>query len=103
MLLSSAGLNHDGNFKWLFLIDNVDREYPSATGDQDTYDIERYFPRSDHGSIFITSRHLPLCALGDNLTLIRMEEDQGLRILAHRTGLNLSGKQLRKLLVNHYY
>jgi hypothetical protein len=27
-------LNHDGNFGWLFLIGNVDREYPSATGDR---------------------------------------------------------------------
>ncbi len=85
-------LEFGGNKKWLLLFDNVDREFPSPTGDSDAYDLAKYIPSADHGAVLITTRHLPLCSLGDkSMTLTKMSEEQGLQVLAERSGYNLSG------------
>jgi hypothetical protein len=85
-------LKLEGNLNWLLLFDNVDREFPSKTGDSDAYDLRQYIPSADHGAILVTTRHLPLCSLGDrSMTLTKMTEEQGLQVLVERSGYSLSG------------
>lgn len=82
----------EGNKKWLLLFDNVDREFPSPTGDSDAYNLAKYIPSADHGAVLVTTRHLQLCSLGDrSKTLTKMSDEQGLQVLAERSGYNLSG------------
>ncbi|MCJ1388918.1 hypothetical protein MMC18_001769 [Xylographa bjoerkii] len=84
-------LKLEGNKKWLLLFDNVDREFPSPLGDSDAYDLGQYIPSADHGAVLVTTRHLPLCSLGDrSMILTKMNEEQGLQVLAERSGYSLS-------------
>jgi hypothetical protein len=62
-------LCHVENQHWLMIFDNVDRDYQQQNPDIDAYDIEKYLPRADHGSILITTRLAKLQQLGDPLPL----------------------------------
>ncbi|KAK5246710.1 hypothetical protein LTR20_007356 [Exophiala xenobiotica] len=44
------------NDGWLVVLDNVDREYRPQAPQPGSYDIGRYFPEADHGSILVTTR-----------------------------------------------
>ncbi|MCJ1398164.1 hypothetical protein MMC11_001361 [Xylographa trunciseda] len=84
-------LKFEGNKKWLLLFDNVDKEFPSPIDDSDAYDLGQYIPSADHGAVLVTTRHLPLCSLGDrSMTLTKMNEEQGLQVVAERSGYSLS-------------
>ena len=74
------------NSQWLMVIDNVDREYPSAGHDLEAFDVERFFPDADHGSILITSRLKGLEQLGSSHEVDSMNEGQGTRLLEYRMG-----------------
>nr|KAK5444074.1 hypothetical protein LTR18_005335 [Exophiala xenobiotica] len=49
-------LSLPGNNCWLVVVDNVDREYRRQAPQPGSYDIKRYFPGADHGSILVTTR-----------------------------------------------
>ena len=49
-------LSRPDNRDWLVIFDNVDRESGVDNADPDAYDITRYLPGADHGSILITTR-----------------------------------------------
>ena len=72
------------NNRWLMVIDNVDRAYPSVGDDPEAFDVERFFPDADHGSILITSRLKKMEQLGRSHKVDRMNEAQGTRLLEHR-------------------
>ncbi|KAJ9208805.1 hypothetical protein DTO021D3_22 [Paecilomyces variotii] len=62
-------LLQDNNTDWLLIHDNIDQNspYESAHGndiEQETYDIHKYLPSVDHGSIIITTRLQQLAELG---------------------------------------
>ena len=80
-----------GNDRWLLVIDNVDRAYPSVNQDPDAFDVEEYFPDADHGSLLITSRLEELRQLGSSHRLGGMNEDQGKRLVELRAGKTLEG------------
>ena len=74
------------NSQWLMVIDNVDREYPSAGHDREAFDVGKFFPEADHGSILITSRLKELEQLGSSYKVDSMDEAQGTRLLEYRMG-----------------
>ena len=74
------------NNQWLMVIDNVDRAYPSVGHDPEAFDVERFFPDADHGSILITSRLKELEQLGSSHKVDSMNEAQGTRLLECRMG-----------------
>ncbi|KAF7512510.1 hypothetical protein GJ744_001445 [Endocarpon pusillum] len=51
-------LSQAGNNSWLLIFDNVDRDSSAELKDQDqdAFDVTKYFPSADHGSILITTR-----------------------------------------------
>lgn len=50
-----------GNTRWLLIYDNIDQYSP---GTDDGYDVEKFFPTADHGSILVTSRLQSITELG---------------------------------------
>jgi hypothetical protein len=66
------------NTRWLLIFDNHD--------DPDQYAITKYYPSVGHGSIIITTR-IPDGIPGEQIKIQTMtEEEDGLRILATRSG-----------------
>lgn len=69
-------LNTENNSSWFLIFDNVDRD-PTLTGSEPAaYDIERYFPGADHGSILVTTRLTKLGQLGTAMKLRAVDETQ---------------------------
>ncbi|KAH7145554.1 Pfs, NB-ARC and TPR domain protein [Dactylonectria estremocensis] len=62
------------NQAWLLIFDNVDRHHPSMTLDPSAYDVARYFPLADHGSILVTSRLSSLTHRWDGLEVRKLED-----------------------------
>ena len=69
------------NKKWLMVFDNVDREFDSSTPDPLAYDVERYFPESDHGAILIITRLVRIEQLGESQEVKRVDSDTAQDIL----------------------
>ena len=86
-------LSQAENDRWLLVYDNYDDPrlpgIPSSTG----YDIRRFFPHRVHGSILITTRS-PRITFAKQLRLEKLDDvDQGLKILAARSGREGGGKE----------
>jgi hypothetical protein len=77
-------LNQPHNTDWLLIFDNVDREYQKPHNDLDAYDITRYFPRANHGSVLITTRLSTLTQLGVGLKLDKVNKDKAEAIFQAR-------------------
>ena len=72
-------LRQPRNTDWLFIIDNVDREYDPDN--EDTYDVTHYFSGADHGAVLITTRLANLEQLGDSQQLKKVDRHQAEAIL----------------------
>ncbi|KAL4869013.1 P-loop containing nucleoside triphosphate hydrolase protein [Aspergillus spectabilis] len=70
-----------GNTRWLIIFDNINQYIPAREHDDCGYDIYKFFPKADHGSIIITSRLQGLTELGKSFViqkLIRKDATQQL-------------------------
>ena len=74
-------LARDGNHRWLLVFDNVDQDYQAETEDQQAYDIESFFPASDHGAILITTRLPRLGEHGSATKVTGVDQEQGRQIV----------------------
>ena len=83
-----------GNTQWLLIYDNVDRDASDEAHDPEAYDIRKYFPNSDHGSIIITTRRLQLRHLGDELKVNTMTMEEGMDLLRNNLGDFRNGKNI---------
>ena len=90
-----------GNTQWLLIYDNIDRDASDEVHDPEAYDIRKYFPNSDHGSIIITTRRLQLRHLGDGLKVNTMTTQEGTELLRNTLGDSRDGKYI--LLEQHRY
>jgi hypothetical protein len=83
------------NTQWLLVYDNIDKtSYEEGTSDQNsesssTYDITRYFPRGDAGSIIITTRIQRLRSLGCQVHLRKLNVLDSLLLLEEYAGRSL--------------
>ncbi|KAL4926018.1 uncharacterized protein BDV17DRAFT_164638 [Aspergillus undulatus] len=73
------------NNNWLLIFDNIDQYSP---GTSDGYDVGKFFPTADHGSILITSRLLSLTELGMSLPLQKLDPTHATQLLLQSTGLS---------------
>lgn len=87
-------LNEPNNTDWLLIFDNIDREYQQDNADPDAYDVRRYLPGADHGSILITTRLARLGQLGVPWSLSKAGESQARAIFQEWYGTDV-GKALR--------
>ena len=83
------------NNRWLVVFDNIDQDYRDPQAAADAYDVRRYFPRADHGSILITSRLVNLGQLGTPLQVGRVDNKQALAIFKNGYGREYKGMWLR--------
>jgi hypothetical protein len=74
-------LSLPANKNWLLIYDNVDRDWSPDNSDPEAYDLQKYFPTTDQGSILVTTRLQSLASLGESLQVRPVSLDQGLRIL----------------------
>lgn len=80
-------LAREKNHGWLAIFDNVDRDYPSRSGDYQAYDIMSFLPTADHGSILITTRLASLGEVGVSKKVQQLNLKQALELLSDRSGL----------------
>ena len=84
-------LSIPSNKDWLLIFDNVDRERNPKELDEQAYDVSEMLPDADHGSVLITSRLGSATRLGSSLTLGRINEVEGRRILEQEVGARVPG------------
>ncbi|KAJ5335777.1 uncharacterized protein N7506_005713 [Penicillium brevicompactum] len=77
----------DGNSRWLIIFDNVDHDTSFHGADSDDYNIEKFFPNADHGSILITSRLQRLSDLGEPFSVQRLDSESSIELLLQSSGL----------------
>jgi hypothetical protein len=87
-------LNEPENTDWLLIFDNIDREHQQDDTDPDVYDVRRYLPGADHGSILITTRLARFGQLGVPWSLNKASESQAHAIFQEWYGRDV-GKTLR--------
>jgi hypothetical protein len=84
-------LSLPGNWKWLLVIDNVDREFRGLGKDEQGFDPREAMSHSDHGSVLITSRLSTLQGISEALPLGRVNESEAKEILECQAGRSLQG------------
>jgi hypothetical protein len=84
----------NGNTKWLLIVDNVDRDNSAESEDPEAFNIDDYIPRTDQGSVIITTRQFRLRSLGYELKVGAMTTAEGLTVLGNRLGHTAIGKKL---------
>ena len=95
----------EDNTQWLLVFDNIDKtSYEEEESDQHTgfasYDITQYFPRSDAGSIIITTRLRRLVSLGSAVHLRKLNVLDGLLILEQHARRKLRRSGSHEILKN---
>lgn len=81
------------NTSWLLIFDNVDHDFTNAQAAPQAYDIRRFFPTADHGSIIITTRLSSLGQLGVSLRVGRVDKEQAVAIFRKGYGRDFQGEQ----------
>ncbi|KAJ5893859.1 hypothetical protein N7495_005550 [Penicillium taxi] len=81
-------LADDGNSRWLIIFDNIDQYSPIDSGARKAYDIGKFFPAADHGSIIITSRLLALTELGESIPIHKLDSTEAIQLLLKNSGLS---------------
>jgi len=84
-------LSLPGNWKWLLVIDNVDREFEGLGRDEQGFDPEEAIPNADHGSILITSRLSTLRVSSEELQLGHVDDVEAKRILESQAKRPIQG------------
>lgn len=80
------------NNRWLLVVDRVDKELSRHNHDPAAYDIKKFLPLGDHGSILITSRLTSLAQdLGTGLAVKRMDDAQAQAVLDNAAGKHIEG------------
>ena len=64
------------NRNWLIIFDNVDRESGVDNTDPYAYNVTRYLPGADQGSVLIMTRLANLEQLGGSWKLVRLSKEQ---------------------------
>lgn len=84
-------LSIPSNHQWILIIDNIDRDYAAREHDSQAYNVAKYYPDADHGSILITSRLSNLQSPQSSLRLTKMSREQSLAIFQCNAGKIMSG------------
>ena len=75
-------LSKANNDRWLIVFDNVNRDHRDSL-DSLAYDIKRYFPTVDQGSILITTRLSQLEQLGESQQVQKVNDSIARKILGN--------------------
>ena len=91
------------NNQWLLIFDNVDREFPARSKDPESFDICKYIPSGEQGSILITSQLRDFMGSEDlgskSFKLEPFDDQQGELLLKSIVERDLEGKLNGKRIV----
>ncbi|KAF2259649.1 HET-domain-containing protein [Lojkania enalia] len=73
-------LSIPANSSWLLVFDNVDIDINDPKAPPGAYDIQRFYPDADHGSILVTTRLNSLAQLGAPIKVANVNRKQALAI-----------------------
>jgi hypothetical protein len=90
------------NTQWLLILDNYDDPKFPGLSSPTGYDIRKYFPRRNQGSILITTRSQRLDFAGQLRLGIFTDLQESIEILSARAGYDLTGGEW-SLPVDEYY
>ncbi|KAL2817330.1 hypothetical protein BJX63DRAFT_385723 [Aspergillus granulosus] len=77
-----------GNNKWLIIFDNIDQYAPLPDYNACGYDICEFFPKTDHGSIIITSRSQRLIEVGKSFPIEKLTQRDATQLLLLTSGFS---------------
>jgi hypothetical protein len=86
-----------GNTRWLLIFDNVDKDPSPELKKPDAYDIEKFIPPVDHGSILITTRISSLARYGEGRLITTVSRDDARTILSKTSARDLQGNCCSRL------
>ena len=75
------------NCKWLLIFDNIDKYSATEQLIDECYDVTKFFPSADHGSIIITTRVHQLAEVGESYPLKILQSDEAVTLLIQSAGL----------------
>jgi Cdc6-like AAA superfamily ATPase len=78
-------LDSPQNTRWLMIYDNFDNPKTSGNPDNSAVDIRQFLPRSDHGSIIITTRSSQVGS-GIRIHVQKLDVREGLEIMSNMSG-----------------
>ena len=80
------------NCKWLLIFDNVDK-YSETEQIEGQYNVTKFFPSADHGSIIITTRVLRMAEIGRSYPVQKLQSSEAVTLLLESSGLrtNVTG------------
>jgi len=83
----------EANTGWLLVLDNVDREWQGVGGraDPQAYDLKKFLPPADHGSVLITTRLGRLQRAKASLRMDAVPNDVGREMLESHVCRKLPG------------
>lgn len=81
------------NNQWLLIFDTVDREFLATSRDPEAFDVKKYFPEVNQGSILVTSRLASLRRLRVDMKLEPVDEVQGKSVLKNSLGKSVDGQR----------
>lgn len=76
------------NSKWLLIFDNIDKYSVTEDSEGESYDITKFFPPTDHGSIIITTRIPQLAEVFLSHSVQKLPSEEAVKLLADSTGLD---------------
>ena len=84
-------LSIPNNQRWLLIFDNYDEPYHAKATSPEAFDLKKYFPFREHGSILITTRSI-LVTHGKVIQLHKLSLEESTRILLKRSGREENGE-----------
>ena len=81
-------LARPGNTRWLIIFDNIDQYSPIQGHGHCRYDVYKFFPKADHGSIMITSRLQGLTELGSSFPVQKLIHKDATQLLLQSSGFS---------------
>jgi hypothetical protein len=75
-----------GNTRWLIIFDNINQYSPLQGHSTSGYDIYKFFPKANHGSIIITSRLQGLTELGKSFPVQKLAHIDATQLLLQSSG-----------------
>ncbi|KAL4860317.1 hypothetical protein BDV12DRAFT_205223 [Aspergillus spectabilis] len=77
-----------GNTRWLIIFDNIDQYSPLQGPGNFGYDVYKFIPKADHGSIIITSRLQGLTELGKSFLVQKLMHKDAIQLLMQSSGFS---------------
>jgi hypothetical protein len=78
------------NCRWLLIFDNIDKYSATEQLEDEHYDVTKFFPSADHGSIIMTTRVPQLAEVGQSYPVKTLQAGEAVTLLIKSAGLTMT-------------